>query len=56
MTENEVTSVRLSGESLDKLFACRATRVTPMLHIINTAVAEQFAGTGPDCMKIFERK
>jgi hypothetical protein len=56
MTEDEVTSVRLSGENLDKLSAYRAACVTPMLHIINTAVAEQFARTRHDCMKIFEGK
>ena len=56
MTDDEVTGIRLSGENLDKLFAYRAACVTPMLHIINSAVAQQFALTGHNCMKIFEGK
>lgn len=56
MTEDKVTSVRLSGENLEKLLAYRAACGTPMLHIINTAVAEWFARTEHDRMKIFEGK
>jgi hypothetical protein len=56
MTQDKVTSVRLSGVNLEKLLAYRAACGAPMLHIINTAVAEWFARTGHDRMKIFQGK
>lgn len=52
----QVTSVRLSGANLEKLLAYRAASCAPMSHIVNAAVAEWFARTRDDRMKIFEGK
>jgi len=54
MTEDKVSGVKLSGESLEKLLAylCSA----PMSHIINTGATDCFDRTGYDCVKLFEGK